>query len=70
MIYTRLELEGNHLGPKTLIAISKLLEFNKSIRVIDLENNNLTNYDKDRNTYDYSGIYAMCEALEKNDTLL
>ncbi|CAD8052356.1 unnamed protein product [Paramecium sonneborni] len=60
----------NHLGPKTLIAISKLLEFNKSIKVIDLENNNLTNYDKDKNTYDYSGIQTMYKALQKNDTLL
>ncbi|CAD8043508.1 unnamed protein product [Paramecium primaurelia] len=70
MVLERLELEGNNLGPKTLASISKLLEINKSIRVIDLENNNLTNHDKDRNTYDYSGIYALCEAIEKNDTLL
>lgn len=63
-------MEGNNLGPKTLVAIAKLLETNKSIRVIDLESNNLTAYDKDKNTYDYSGIMALCEALEKNDTLL
>lgn len=45
-----MELEGNNLGPKTITAIAGLLIGNKSLRVIDLENNNLTNYDKDKGT--------------------
>lgn len=40
----RLELEGNSLGPETITQLAKLLSTNRSIRTIDLENNNLTNY--------------------------
>ena len=33
------------MGPRTVHAIAQLLSMNKSIRVLDLESNNLTNLD-------------------------
>ena len=43
----RLEMEGNNLGNKTLTQIAELLEKNRTIRVIDLENNDLTSQGKE-----------------------
>ena len=42
-----------------------MLLYNKSLRVIDLENNNLT-----KNGSDVSGVLAIADALRKNDTVL
>ena len=64
-VLERLELEGNFLGPRTANAIAELLEENNSIRVIDLEGNDLTNSGKD-----ISGIEALAQNLKKNDTLI
>jgi len=38
-----LELEGNNLGPKTAAEFARFLKENKCLKVLDLENNNLTN---------------------------
>lgn len=72
----RLELEGNELGPKTASKLGELLNINYSIRVIDLEGNNLTNGEKayvkeEHDSHrDNSGIKNLCEALKDNTTLL
>lgn len=38
----RLELDGNAVGPNTLIQLAELLKHNTTLRSIDLEGNNLT----------------------------
>ncbi len=38
----KVELEGNLIGPKTAYELGELLKFNKVIRYLDLEFNNLT----------------------------
>lgn len=47
----RLELEGNNLGPETLIQISKLLASNDSLRLVDLEGNRLIRGSDDKPNY-------------------
>jgi hypothetical protein len=42
LVLERFELDGNQLGSKTAFALGNLLALNKSIRVIDIEGNNLT----------------------------
>lgn len=42
LVLERFELDGNQLGSKTANALGNLLSNNRSIRVIDLEGNNLT----------------------------
>lgn len=75
----RLELDGNQVGPQTLIHLAELLKQNQTLRSIDLEGNNLTlrtNFDKskdkdaskdNRNT---QGLENLAKALESNQTLL
>lgn len=46
-VLERLELEGNYLGPKSCAAIANLMQENNTIRVIDLEGNDLTSGGKD-----------------------
>ena len=66
------------MGPKTAAKVGDLIKINRSLRVIDLEGNNLTNGEK---TYlkeepmgfsgrDNSGIEKIFDALKVNDTLL
>ena len=47
----RLDLEGNSLGPETLVQISKLLAANDSLRLIDLEGNRLIRGGDDKPNY-------------------
>jgi len=58
-------LEGNNLGSLTAGAVGQLLEKNHSIRVIDLENNDLTDGGKSS-----KGIVTLAEALKINKSLL
>lgn len=53
-VLERLELEGNFLGPKTVHSLAELFQENTSIRVIDIEGNDITNNGKDN-----SGIQAL-----------
>ena len=57
----RLELEGNNLGPETLIQISKLLESNDSLRLVDLEGNRLIRGGDDKPNY--RGSSSITQAL-------
>lgn len=58
-------MEGNFLGPKTTTALANMIQTNKSLRVIDLENNNLT-----LGGTDTAGVIALADALRKNDAVL
>ena len=42
IVLERLVLEGNEFGPKTAYALGDLFRHNSILKVIDLENNNLT----------------------------
>ena len=71
-----MECEGNLFGPKTAGAMGALLSENRSIRVIDLEGNNLTNGEKayvkeEHDSHrDNSGIRKLMDAIEDNNILL
>ena len=58
-------LEGNLLGSLTAGAVGQLLEKNTTIRVIDLESNDLTDAGKNN-----KGIVELAEALKNNKSLL
>jgi hypothetical protein len=64
----RLELEGNQLGPETLVALAQLLKVNFTIRLLDLEGNNLIK-GKD-NVNNYKGIEELVKVLKENETIL
>lgn len=61
----RLELEGNFFGPEATKYFAEALKINKTLRYLDLENNNLTNRGEDD-----SGIEALFESLENNTMLI
>lgn len=61
----RLELEGNLLGPESSKAFADLLRVNKTIRYLDLSNNNLTNQGQSKDE-----VKDIAKALEQNKSLL
>lgn len=60
----KLELEGNLLGPKTILHLGKILtESNHTLSYLDLENNNLTNSGA---SYDEVNSFSQCLLTNKN----
>ena len=64
-VLERFELDGNQLGCKSAQALGNLINANRSIRVVDIEGNNLTGEYSDN-----SGVITLIQSLRKNDTLL
>lgn len=60
----KVELEGNKLGPNTARALGEVLNYNKTLLFLDLENNSLTQEGDDP-----SGMNAFLNALKTNTTL-
>lgn len=61
----KLELEGNLLENGSAQAFAKVLRMNKTLRVLDLENNNLTNTGQTKEE-----VKELAAALDENKTLL
>jgi Ran GTPase-activating protein (RanGAP) involved in mRNA processing and transport len=64
-VLRKLELEGNLLGPQSARAFGKSLKKNSTLRVLDLESNQLT-----QDGQDMQGIYDFVKCLFKNKSLL
>lgn len=58
-------MEGNTLGPLSAEAFGNLLENNMTLKVIDLEGNDLTEGGKDA-----KGIQVLANSLKENTSLL
>lgn len=70
MLYTnntlrKLELDGNLLGPKSAAEFGKALKVNRSLKLLDLESNQLT-----VDGQEMWGVYELVEFLDQNKTLL
>ena len=61
-----LTLEGNLCGPKTAMEFGKTLKMNTTLKVLNLESNQLAA----ENGADQIGIYEFVECLPENTTLL
>jgi len=61
----KIELEGNLLGPDTAVQFGELIKINRTMKLIDLENNDLTKGGTRKD-----GIKAICEGLKHNKNLL
>jgi len=61
----KLELEGNLLGPKSFCAFGNVLKVNKSLKLLDLESNQLTVDGQEPH-----GVYQFSECFKENKTLL
>ncbi len=46
-VLERLELEGNEFGPRTIYGLGEYIKNSTSLRVLDIESNNLTNDGKE-----------------------
>lgn len=57
----KLELEGNLLSVKTAEQLGNVLTYNKQLRHIDMEGNNLTEGGTNLN-----GLASLCEGLANN----
>ena len=61
----KLELEGNLMGPNSAREFGKVLCFNKSLRFLDMESNQLT-----QDGQDFQGVIDFVQCMYKNKHLL
>jgi hypothetical protein len=74
-VLRKLELEGNKLGPKTIQALGFALEKNTTLRVLDLESNDIYKdkdapFDPETRKPTIPKMFFFVESMQMNTTLL
>jgi Leucine Rich repeat len=74
-VLRKLELEGNKLGPKSIQAFGRALEVNTTLRVLDIESNDIYKdkdapFDPETKRPVVPKLFYFIECMQKNQTLL